>query len=136
LLPLFFIIVTITATIVVAVVVSTIAGIVSAVIVGQLETQVKIGSEFLLSCCSWKLLGILDELQLIIWMLAAKEGLLDIILGWESIRTWHHRSVLDKDVETNEELLRRHVSWDMSATSVNVLNERGPVGIGADRGLI
>jgi hypothetical protein len=88
--------------------------------------------EFLSSCCSWKLLGILDELKLIIGMLAVKEGLLDIVLSWESIRSWHHGSIPDKDFESNKEFSCRHGS--VSATGMDVLNEGGSIYNGTDSG--
>jgi hypothetical protein len=132
--------ITITAVTVAVAVVSTVAGVVSVVVVGRREARSKSGSnlhevdEFLSSCCSWKLLGILDECCLIVRTLATEEGLLNVVLSWKDVRTRHHGGVLDEDVESNEELTGRHGRWDVSTTGTDVLDERGSIGVGADRG--
>jgi hypothetical protein len=129
----------VTITIAVAVV-STVAGVVSVAVVGGREARSKSGSnlheidEFLSSCCSSELLGVLDERSLIVRTLATEEGLLDIVLSWKNVRTRHHRGVLDEDVESNEEFSSGHGSWNVSATGTDVLDERGSIGVSADRG--
>jgi hypothetical protein len=132
----------VTITVAVAVV-STVARVVSIVVVagvGRRKTRSKSGSdlhevdEFLLSCRSWKLLGVLDECGLIVRTLATEEGLLDIVLSRENVRARHHRGVLDENIETDEELTRRHGRWDVSTTGADVFDKGGSIGVSTDRG--